>query len=252
MPPCHDQRILAANAINKLRATKDGEIESVLRLLCTVFDTDTATVALLTGECVYLTGACGGLWPCICPDRWGFCGWSFLNANHELLVIEDMEKDLRFSQNYFVIEEQFHLVFYVAAPLITSDGHRLGTLCIMGQQPRKFDATRAQLLANMAELLVRQLERTWVMQLQEEQQGKQLARSMSVYDSACLFVDVSKPTWRVLHANVPAIEQLGIKWEANYAELALFKEGRTRQPFDGMPINDVFDIEHSGAVSRAT
>ncbi len=25
-PPCHDQRILAANAINKLRATKDGEI----------------------------------------------------------------------------------------------------------------------------------------------------------------------------------------------------------------------------------
>ncbi len=81
--------------------------------------------------------------------------------------------------------------------------------CIMGQQPRKFDATRAQLLANMAELLVRQLERTWALQLQEEQQGKQLARSMSVYDSACLFVDVSKPTWRVLHANVPAIEQLG-------------------------------------------
>jgi hypothetical protein len=21
---------------------------------------------------------------CVCPDRWGFCGWSFLNPNHEV------------------------------------------------------------------------------------------------------------------------------------------------------------------------
>ncbi len=37
--------------------------------------------------------------------------------------------------------------------------------CIFGQQPRKFDATRGQLLANMAELLVRQFERNWAMRV---------------------------------------------------------------------------------------
>jgi hypothetical protein len=42
----------------------------MLRLLCAVFDTNTATCALLTGECIYLVGACGALWPTICPDRW--------------------------------------------------------------------------------------------------------------------------------------------------------------------------------------
>lgn len=31
--------------------------------------------------------------------------------------------------------------------------------CIMGQQPRKFDATRGAILANLSELLVRQIER---------------------------------------------------------------------------------------------
>jgi hypothetical protein len=39
----------------------------------------------------------------------------------------------------------------------------------MGQQPRKFDATRAQLLANCSELLVRQLERKWALKMMESQ-----------------------------------------------------------------------------------
>lgn len=41
----------------------------MLRLLCTVFNVETATVALLTGEAIYITGACGALPTCICPDR---------------------------------------------------------------------------------------------------------------------------------------------------------------------------------------
>jgi GAF domain-containing protein len=61
-------------------------------------------------------------------NRWGFCGWSFLNSHHELLVVEDMDSDARFSANFFVCDPAFSLKFYVAAPLISSNGHRLGTL----------------------------------------------------------------------------------------------------------------------------
>jgi hypothetical protein len=43
--------------------------ESMLRLLCYVFGVETATVALLTGEAIYITGACGALPVCVCPDR---------------------------------------------------------------------------------------------------------------------------------------------------------------------------------------
>lgn len=60
--------------------------------------------------------------------RWGFCGWSFLNAHHELLVVEDMDADARFADNFFVTDPAFSLKFYVAAPLITANGHRLGTM----------------------------------------------------------------------------------------------------------------------------
>jgi hypothetical protein len=34
----------------------------------------------------------------------------------------------RFSKNFFVVSENFRLVFYVMAPLISSNGHRIGTL----------------------------------------------------------------------------------------------------------------------------
>jgi hypothetical protein len=43
-----------------------------------------------------------------------------------MLVITDLDADARFAANYFVVDsEAFRLKFYVAAPLVTADGHRL-------------------------------------------------------------------------------------------------------------------------------
>lgn len=60
----------------------------------------------------------------------------------------------RFSDNVFVLEEP-KLAFYLAAPLVTTNGHRLGTLCVVGQKARRFSAEEANMLAGMAELVVR-------------------------------------------------------------------------------------------------
>ena len=60
----------------------------------------------------------------------------------------------RFSDNAFALEEP-KLKFYLAAPLVTTNGHRLGTLCVVGQKARRFSAEQANMLAGMAELVVR-------------------------------------------------------------------------------------------------
>ena len=60
----------------------------------------------------------------------------------------------RFSDNAFILEEP-KLKFYLAAPLVTTNGHRLGTLCVVGQKARRFTAEQANMLAGMAELVVR-------------------------------------------------------------------------------------------------
>lgn len=95
----------------------------------------------------------------------------------------------------------------------------------MDQQPHTFDAMRAQLLANCSELLVRQLERRWALEMAERQDGRRLMRSLTCYETAYLFVDVAGPTWRVLHANQPAIDLLG----APRAGGVLYERGREVQ-----------------------
>lgn len=63
----------------------------MLRLLCTAFGGDTASVAFLTGDSIQVRG-CGVLSCGACPERWGFCGWSFLEHTHTLLVVEDLRE----------------------------------------------------------------------------------------------------------------------------------------------------------------
>ena len=43
--------------------------------------------------------------------------------------------------------------FYAGAPLVSSAGHRLGTLCFTDSKPRKFDAESCNVLNNLAEMV---------------------------------------------------------------------------------------------------
>ena len=81
--------------------------------------------------------------------------------------------------------------------------------CIVGHTAAKFDATRGAVLANIAELLVRQLERKWA-ESEARQSDVQLMRSLACYDEAFMFLDTSRQgNWRVLHMNRAASKLLG-------------------------------------------
>jgi hypothetical protein len=68
-PACFEERVNTAKGIHQKMDLHDGELESTLRLLCKVFDVETATVSLLTGERIYLVGACGALPVSVCCSR---------------------------------------------------------------------------------------------------------------------------------------------------------------------------------------
>ena len=52
--------------------------------------------------------------------------------------------------------------FYAGTPIVSSRGHRLGTVCFVAGEARKFDAEGSQMLINMGELITRELERDWM------------------------------------------------------------------------------------------
>ena len=84
-----------------------------------------------------------------------FCAHTLLADT--VLVVEDTKQDARFCDNPQVTGPPY-LRFYAGAPLITQDNLRLGTLCVIDYQPRSFSAEQQAMLANLAAIVMEEIE----------------------------------------------------------------------------------------------
>jgi GAF domain-containing protein len=80
----------------------------------------------------------------------------------ELMIVEDALLDARFKDNPLVLGDP-RVRFYAGAPLITPDGHALGTLCAVDRVPRTLDAAQREALSALARHAVVLLEQRQAM-----------------------------------------------------------------------------------------
>lgn len=85
---------------------------------------------------------------------------SFCDQNLQddaVMIVEDATTIPRFADNPLVTGPP-HIRFYAGAPLITPDGHMLGSLCVLDTVPRAADSVNQTVLNDLADTVVTELE----------------------------------------------------------------------------------------------
>jgi PAS domain S-box-containing protein len=74
-----------------------------------------------------------------------------------IFIVPDASTDPRFATHSMVTGPP-HIRFYAGQPLVTPDGHAIGTLCVMDRVPRALSQEQADALRTLADQVVTQLE----------------------------------------------------------------------------------------------
>ena len=155
LPQNELERLAALVRYDVLDTPPEQSFDRLTRTAAYIFGTPTALVSLVDRERQWFK-SCFGLDMTETPRNVAFCAHAILGK--EPLVVCDATQDARFAKLSIVTGKPY-IRFYAGAPLVTSDGFRIGSLCVVDSVARSAP-TSAQLscLADLADQVVEQLE----------------------------------------------------------------------------------------------
>ncbi|MFT3700005.1 MAG: GAF domain-containing sensor histidine kinase [Kofleriaceae bacterium] len=147
-------RIKALYSCDILDSEPDPELDALVAHAARLVDTPMALISLVA-ETRQWFAARIGIAGSETPRSVSFCTHTV--AQRTPLIIRDARNDVRFADNPYVTGEP-NVVFYGGWPLITSDGHALGSLCVIDTQPRDLTDSQKRSMALLARQVVVSLE----------------------------------------------------------------------------------------------
>jgi sigma-B regulation protein RsbU (phosphoserine phosphatase) len=148
------ERLAAVRRYAILDTPPDGAFDRICALAARFFDVPFASVTIVDEERIWFK-ACQGLDAVEIPRLPGLCASAVLQD--EPYVVNDALADPRTAGNPLVHGE-LGVRFYAAAPITTSDGHRLGTVNVIGTTPRATTEREMQTLRELAAIVMDELE----------------------------------------------------------------------------------------------
>lgn len=149
------QRLEALHGLQLMDTDHEDRFDRITRLAQRVFGVQFALVTLVDEYRQWFKSRAGLEEMTESSRDVAFCDHAIRTP--QVMVVEDTQLDARFVRNPFV-EGQPHVRFYAGCPLTVGDGSRVGTLCILDVEPRRFSDRDRQLLIDMAALVEKELK----------------------------------------------------------------------------------------------
>lgn len=155
IPENEAQRLQAVRSYEILDSAPEVDFDALTRVAAHMFDAPAAVVGLMDADRLWFKSRFGLDVPQL--DRQiAFCAFAVMQPD-ELLVVEDLAQDVRFSANPLVIAAP-NLRFYAGAPLVDHQGYALGTIAVVDVKPRSFSEAQQHVLRDLSTLVMTALE----------------------------------------------------------------------------------------------
>ncbi|HEY0037372.1 MAG TPA: ATP-binding protein [Longimicrobium sp.] len=150
-------RLAALHATALLDSAPEEAFDRLTRIAAEFLNAPLALVNLLDDQRQFAKS-------CFAPPGWpddpvspvgeSYCQWTLVER--QPVAIADARNDERVRDSVFL--RDLNLVSYLGVPLILSNGHALGTLCVAGFEPREWTQREVRLLSDLAASVTTEVE----------------------------------------------------------------------------------------------
>jgi PAS domain S-box-containing protein len=154
LPPNEDARLEALRQLEILDTAPEPEFDDLALIASEICDTPISMITLVDEDRQWFKAKIG-VEAQETSRELAFCAHAILQRG--LFVISDALVDPRFATNPLVTADP-KIRFYAGAPLRTTDGHALGTLCVADRTPRQLTEEQKDALLALSRQVEAQLE----------------------------------------------------------------------------------------------
>ena len=154
IPANEPERLVALQQCKILDTSPERAFDDICQVAAYICQTPIALVSLVDEQRQWFKARVG-LAVAETHRNIAFCTYAILQD--DIFIVPDALADERFSDNPLAIGAPF-VRFYAGVPLTTSEGYRLGTLCVIDHVPRQLTSEQVNALKALGRQVVDQIE----------------------------------------------------------------------------------------------
>jgi PAS domain S-box-containing protein len=242
LPPDEAARLETLHQYHILDSLPEQDFDDITVLASQICGTPIALISLIDSDRQWFKSKVG-LTATETSRDIAFCA----HAIHQpdLFMVRDATLDARFADNPLVTADP-RIRFYAGAPLITSEGHSLGTLCVIDRVPRELSLEQQESLRALSHQVINQLElrrqagdlartnetlnQEIVERINVEKILRRQEQAMAAVSEGILITDSRQAGNRIIYANAGFERLTGYTFDEIRGRNCRFLQGRETDP----------------------